>query len=222
VAEVQPRLVIFETFYLLAGSFVDESIGEVKPVLSFLTRLSYEYNCSVIISHHFHKAHEDKRHQDRVSGSNIFSRWYESAIFVERVGEEEENRIVMRTAHRDGGGVREQVRFIWDSADDDYLVEFIDPDDASEAVVDLVHDKTKLNMAWPNDASIEEAAACQSKPFFAEDLARAMSIPRSSTVTKELRAAGYTTELKTRRGSQRVLILPRSEARAKRRADAEG
>ena len=136
IEQTKPRLVILETFYLLSGGASETAIEEVSPILEYLARLSHTYGTAVVMSHHFHKSKEDKRFLDRVSGSNIFGRWYESGLFVERVGEEEQNGIQIVSSHRDGKTTRSAVRVVWDSEDDtSYAYEWLEDEPASRADV---------------------------------------------------------------------------------------
>jgi AAA domain/RepB DNA-primase from phage plasmid len=116
VAAMQPVLVILETFYLLAGGVKENNEDEVKPILAFLAKLSYDHGCSVVLSHHFHKNRDDeKRFIDRISGSGIFGRWYESGMFIERKGVETDNSITVYTSHRDGQSGKFSLRIQWET-----------------------------------------------------------------------------------------------------------
>lgn len=131
VKTTQPVLLILETFYLLAGGVKEKNEDEVKPILEFLANLSYKYQCSVVLSHHFHKSKEEKRFVDRVSGSGIFGRWYESALFVERYGKDIDNSITVHSSHRDGVSSEFTLRIEWSPEDDGSTleIEHIDTED---------------------------------------------------------------------------------------------
>ena len=148
IRAARPELVILETFYLLSGGVNESNIEEVSPILEFLASISHEFGCAVILTHHFHKSKEDKRFLDRVSGSSIFLRWYESGLFVERVGAESDNTIRIMSSHREGASTMSALRMLWNSEDDgqSYFVQHLDPndptgdvaaDDAADRIIEL-------------------------------------------------------------------------------------
>jgi hypothetical protein len=237
VETTQPKLVILETFYLLAGGASESALEEVAPMLEFLAYLSHTYGCAVLLSHHFHKSSDDRRFLDRISGSNIFGRWYESLIAVERQGEETDNKIKLVASHRDGASTQTQITLNWTNDDDGstFDLRHVEDDDPDEEVVEAVtkpkrggfkpiRSTTSLGVpieldldGLPARATVRDVMVHQTEPFWAEDVARACGIqPRE--VLKHATALGlkkdrgaertYTTRLGKQGTRSRDLILP--------------
>lgn len=223
----RPRLVILETFYLLSGGVSENDASEVRIILEFLSNLSHATGAAVILSHHFHKSSDDRRLFDRVSGSNVFLRWYESGIFVERTGDESDNAIQIVASHRDGKGTEVALRFDWDGDDDgeSFDVEFLDQAaladlDAAQTVIDFAKADTpdRYGMQpWPRNAPLLEAAALQPFGFWVEDMVKCHSdcgkdrpLRDSSAVRRHLSSNGWSIEQRTRDGKQRLWAVPPS------------
>lgn len=158
VRKHRPRLLILETFYLLIGSLSEKNDDEVKPLLAFLADLARAASCSIIISHHFHKATDDRRFLDRVSGSNTFGRWFESALFAERTGDETDNTIRLMTQHRDGAPSSNKLKFVWDSDDDGqtFQIEHLSEDPDEEAANTIVNLGKASAGRWEQTISKED------------------------------------------------------------------
>lgn len=124
-----PKLVILETLYLLIGAASENDSAEMLPVLELIAHLSRKYDTAIVLSHHFHKSSDDKRHMNRTSGTNTFLRSFESMLSTERIGDEDDHTIVLRSHHREGLGTHTNLKISWDPEDEiDFKVEEIDED----------------------------------------------------------------------------------------------
>lgn len=124
----QPRLIIMESWYLLAGGVDENSAQEVKPIVEWLLRLATELETAVVVSHHFRKGTvlEGVRMSDMVAGSGVFGRSYESRFMIERKGEEDDYMAEFHAQHRYETPTRRTIRFEIDKeADEGYNVHFL-------------------------------------------------------------------------------------------------
>lgn len=104
-----PVLVVLDPLYLLVPGVDENSAHEMTPVLERLLRIKQNYNAGTLIIHHFKKSQAEAPKasmSERISGTGVFGRWYESALLLERP-DEEENDIRMIPVHRGhpAGGV---------------------------------------------------------------------------------------------------------------------
>jgi len=236
IRAARPELVILETFYLLSGGVNESNIEEVSPILEFLASISHEFGCAVILTHHFHKSKEDKRFLDRVSGSSIFLRWYESGLFVERVGAESDNTIRIMSSHREGASTMSALRMLWNSEDDgqSYFVQHLDPndptgdvaaDDAADRIIELGqatnvkeppsthHRKAFDNPDLKAVRRILKREITQPRPLV--ELKELLGKTRTEDVQSLVRSAGY--RVGTIDGTRH--ILPQTHRLRERRAE---
>jgi hypothetical protein len=107
--KIAPVLVVFDPLYLLVPGVDENSAHEMTPVLERLLRIKQNYNAGTLIIHHFKKANEAnpvKSMLERISGTGVFGRWYESALLLDKP-DEGENTIRIIPTHRGhpSGGV---------------------------------------------------------------------------------------------------------------------
>lgn len=129
-SKFRPLVIILESFYLMAREIDENSAKDVTAALSFLKELAHEYGTGIVISHHYNKeaSSEDgkkRRSGLRMSGSSVFGRWYESAVYLERQGEDEDGRALITAEHREQkGSGRLHMQISMDTEDEtDYNVE---------------------------------------------------------------------------------------------------
>jgi len=83
----RPKLLVLDPFYLIAPTVDENSSREVAPVMNNLLRLKQDYDCGILIVHHYKKA--DPKNPvsggERMSGTGVFHRWLESSLYLERV-----------------------------------------------------------------------------------------------------------------------------------------
>lgn len=68
-----------------------------------------------------------------MSGSGVFGRVFESAVYLERKGEEEDHTVLLQSQHRAQEGMKTTIRFEIDAdSDEDYAVHFLSDSEAGE------------------------------------------------------------------------------------------
>lgn len=96
MSEVKPKLVLFDPWYLLATGVDENSQHQVAPILEALMRLKLKHQCGTVLVHHFRKPKHDAEHEgqlERISGTSVFGRWFQSALIVQRGDEAHSARI---------------------------------------------------------------------------------------------------------------------------------
>ena len=97
----RPVLVILEAWYLISGGVDENSAQQVTPLTNWLMRLAQASECSIVVRHHYNKGSgHGVREGNRMSGSGVFARSFESAVYLERKGEENDFIAEMPTRHR--------------------------------------------------------------------------------------------------------------------------
>jgi hypothetical protein len=93
---IKPKLCIFDPWYLLAVGVDENSANQVAPILKALGDLKIKHNCGILLIHHFRKPKQDGGEQDleRISGTSVFGRWFQSALVVRRGDEPHSAKIV--------------------------------------------------------------------------------------------------------------------------------
>jgi len=104
IGDLKPALVVLDPWYMLTPGIDENSQAAVSPIMAKLMRMKQRHNTGLLIVHHFNKANPDspRKKQDRVSGSGVFARWYESELLLERENEEE-NEVKITPLHRSHG-----------------------------------------------------------------------------------------------------------------------
>lgn len=117
-------LVILDPFYLMTPGIDENSAAQVGPVLKNLLKLKQAHGCGMQLIHHYRKQNVMAPSQgaQRISGTGVFHRWFESAVYVEKTSDPSTVRLVPdHRGHRDQGAMR--VTFDLGSHDDnDYYV----------------------------------------------------------------------------------------------------
>lgn len=130
----KPRAVILEAWYLITGEANENAIEETSPLMKWLMRLGVEEGTAIIVSHHYNKGSgHGVRAGARMSGSGVFGRVFESAVYLERKGEEEDHTVLLQSQHRAQEGMKTTIRFEIDAdSDEDYAVHFLSDSEAGE------------------------------------------------------------------------------------------
>jgi len=83
---VEPKLVVLDPLYLMIPGVDESSQVGVTPVLRDLLMLKQQYGVGILIVHHYNKPREEEnRHPGyRITGSGVFYRWFESALYLEK------------------------------------------------------------------------------------------------------------------------------------------
>lgn len=83
---LKPALIILDPFYLMTPGVDENSAAQVGPVLSRLLKLKQNYGVGIQLIHHYRKQNlaSPIYGAARMSGTGVFHRWFESAVYVER------------------------------------------------------------------------------------------------------------------------------------------
>ena len=79
-------MVILDPLYLMVGDRNMDKASEVSPLMQWLMALRYNYNCAVVLVHHWHKSSESSRGRrpgQRLMGSGLLHGWVESGMYCE-------------------------------------------------------------------------------------------------------------------------------------------
>lgn len=82
IARERPVAVNLDPLYLMFSGDVN-SAKDLNPALNWLLRIKQEYDCSVILVHHYNKGGEGKRGGQRMLGSTTLHGWIESAWYIQ-------------------------------------------------------------------------------------------------------------------------------------------
>lgn len=80
--DVKPRLIIFDPLYLMLSGDVN-SAKDLSEHLTWLLQLKQEFNCGIILIHHWNKNGSSSRGGQRMLGSTTLHGWIESAWYLE-------------------------------------------------------------------------------------------------------------------------------------------
>lgn len=91
ISEIRPVLVVFDPLYLMFEGDLNSS-KELNPILNWLLELKNRYKTSVMVIHHYNKGSNQQilRGGARMAGSIMLYGWVESAWYLTKVEEEEE------------------------------------------------------------------------------------------------------------------------------------
>jgi hypothetical protein len=87
IQRIRPVLIVLDPIYLMTPGVDENSAQAMIPVLTKLLTLKQEYGVGILIVHHYNKPRqeEDRSPGNRISGTNVFYRWFESALYVEKL-----------------------------------------------------------------------------------------------------------------------------------------
>ena len=96
LGELKPKLAIMDPWYLLATGVDENSSNQVAPILKSLMDLKLKHDCGMLLVHHYRKPRHDADEGDleRISGTSVFGRWFQSALLVQRGDEPHSSKIV--------------------------------------------------------------------------------------------------------------------------------
>lgn len=95
IAEVNPIMVILDPLVVMLGGVDEFRASEVSALLQTIKFWREEYGCSVAVVHHWNKTKSDEgdRGGQHMYGSFAFHAWLESALHVQPVVEDAEEKI---------------------------------------------------------------------------------------------------------------------------------
>lgn len=119
-SKVKPELIVLDPFYLMTPGVDENSAAQVTPVLKRLLKIKQHFGVGIQIIHHYRKQNVMAPSQgaQRMSGTGVFHRWFESAVYVEKTeGDPSTVRLVPdHRGHAPQGAMR--VTFDLGSEDD--------------------------------------------------------------------------------------------------------
>lgn len=85
--EVRPKLIVLDPLYLMIPGVDENSASGMVPVLQKLLQIKQDFDCGMLIVHHFNKprSDEDRHPGNRISGTGVFYRWFESVVYLEKL-----------------------------------------------------------------------------------------------------------------------------------------
>lgn len=180
-----PALVILDPLYRLAPGVDENSQSEMAPILNPLADISNTHDCALVLAHHYNKpnaGNQGQRAGHRISGTSVFSRWWESSVYAQRAGEPSEYRIQFHTEHREHGSAAAQSATVEMSPDDPdmyniHLAEVLADDDAK-----VVQEETDGNLNLDNRTTRVAVMTVRSQ----------LGLTHSRDAQKVLKAKGYT------------------------------
>ena len=83
---LKPALLVLDPFYLMTPGIDENSAAQVGPVLSRLLKMKQNYGVGIQLIHHYRKQNSANPIYGaaRMSGTGVFHRWFESAVYVEK------------------------------------------------------------------------------------------------------------------------------------------
>jgi RecA-family ATPase len=79
------RYLFLDPLYMLVGGVDEKDSAQLKPILTWLTSLTNNLGCGVILTHHMSDKDGKKVDASALLGSTYIHGWYEAAIFVQRL-----------------------------------------------------------------------------------------------------------------------------------------
>lgn len=135
----RPVCVILDPLYRLAPGVDENSAREMGRILHRLAQVSEKFGCALILAHHYNKPSDEKqgmRRGHRISGTGVFSRWWESSVYVERKGQPNDYTIRFNNEHREHAAGETSVVKMGMNEDDpdayDVLFEDVNREEPSE------------------------------------------------------------------------------------------
>lgn len=103
IHKIKPQLVILDPLYMMIPTLDESEASAITPMLRNLAKIQNDTKSSILVVHHYRKPQQQTkgRAMHRMSGTGVFGRRYDSAIWVE-VMEEDDSKPVIRvsSSHR--------------------------------------------------------------------------------------------------------------------------
>jgi hypothetical protein len=84
VREHEIRYLFCDPLYMMTTLDYEQKPADIRPLLTFFTRLKSEDSCAVVLTHHQTSKHTSGSAPSRLLGSTYIYGWYESALFTTR------------------------------------------------------------------------------------------------------------------------------------------
>jgi hypothetical protein len=100
----EPRLVILDPLYMMIPTLDESEAAAITPMLRNLAKIQTDTKTSIQVVHHYKKPQQSSkggRPMHRMSGTGVFGRRYDSAIWVEVISEDENQPVIrISSSHR--------------------------------------------------------------------------------------------------------------------------
>jgi hypothetical protein len=82
-------LIILDPFYLMTPGVDENSASQVGPILKNLLKIKQQHGVGIQLIHHYRKQNVQAPSYGatRMSGTGVFHRWFESAVYVEKTSD---------------------------------------------------------------------------------------------------------------------------------------
>lgn len=126
IQKIRPELIVFDPLYLMFDGEIS-SAQDLFPILQWLLHIKNEYNCGVIVVHHYNKSGEGKRGGQRMLGSTTLHGWVESAWYITSTTSDEDGKgeVIVEREFR-GAGIHNKLQIeiaMGDIGNSDYSIE---------------------------------------------------------------------------------------------------
>lgn len=100
IGDIKPKLVVLDPLYMMIPGINESNQAELTPILRSLLTLKQKHDTGLLIVHHYNKPrdNEDRHPGNRLSGSGVLYRWFESVIYLEKL--KTPGQVKMSTEHR--------------------------------------------------------------------------------------------------------------------------
>ena len=175
IAEINPVMVILDPLIVMLGQVDENRATEVATLLQVVKMWREEFNCSVVIVHHWNKAktEEGERFAQHMYGSFAFHAWLESALHVMPIIEEEQERIdsviVEKEFKAAPSGRSLKLRFKIDTVDKyTYEVDFEDSkslNQTEQSLYDAISESGKDGITTPEIVAVTGHARARTSEY---------------------------------------------------------
>lgn len=196
------KLVVLDPFYLMTPGVDENSAHHVGPVLRNLLRIKQSLDCGILLIHHYKKQNivNPIYGAARMSGTGVFHRWFESAVYVEKIKDQPDMIRLLpdHRGHRPQGAVR--VRFDLGTDEDLYYKAHVK---RARADSEILNERLMNLLDERDDWTLSE-------------LRLAMGIASTKVLKQMLRDRDYTWKKRKTggRGRPTLMVIPTSPGRS--------
>jgi len=116
IDKLRPVAINLDPLYLMFSGDVN-SAKDLNPVLTWCLRIKQEYDCSVILVHHYGKGSSEKRGGQRMLGSTTLHGWIDSAWYIQARDPVNGKGLVTVDREFRGAGIQEKLDLTLDIGD---------------------------------------------------------------------------------------------------------
>ncbi|HUH48124.1 MAG TPA: AAA family ATPase, partial [Arenibacter sp.] len=154
IRTIRPAAINLDPLYLMFSGDVN-SAKDLNPVLNWCLYIKQEYDCSVILIHHYNKGGESKRGGQRMLGSTTLHGWIESAWYLQGQDSKDGHGVVTMEREFRGASIYPKLNVeldIGEFADTRYNVSVStntgkdDPVDVGQTILDILGQCTSMEI----------------------------------------------------------------------------